>query len=207
MKTLKDFGFNGESALEEVILESKYGSIEQAIASLTLFTHPDTVMQTGGKGLFRIRRYRAREERGQIVESERVVLCDNDSPTRAFLWSNGMTHQQYSHVQFNHIYQLSYDPEYYTSLANICVTPAFLSKLTDGNHRIQDLLKYRSYDLYGFVPMDEQCPLKPDCYGSLQWADTCNYNGDLKGTIEKKLIANALSRIAISVERFGWLID
>ena len=99
-KTLKDFGCDGELALEEVLLESEYGSIEQAIASLTLFTHPETVEQTDAEALFRIRRARAGETRGQIVQSERVVLCDNDSPTRAFLWANGMTHNQYSDVQF-----------------------------------------------------------------------------------------------------------
>ena len=51
-KTLHDFELNGYTALEELIRASVYTSIEQAVASLTLFSHPDTVRQTACKALF-----------------------------------------------------------------------------------------------------------------------------------------------------------
>lgn len=207
MKTLANHKFNGESALAEILRESEYKGIEQSIASLTLFTHPITVAPSQGKALFRIRRYKSGEERGQIVKDEQVLLCDNDSPTRTFLWANQMSHNQFAEVQFNHIYQISYDPRYYTSLSNICVTPAFLSKLTDKNDRIKALLKYRSYDLYGVYPDGFPTPTKPNGYEHLVWAETCTPNPNLKMVIESRLMANAKSRIAESVRNFGWLLN
>lgn len=50
--TLAEFGFDGQAALSALIAASKYETIAQAVASLTVFTHPDTVAQTGGKALF-----------------------------------------------------------------------------------------------------------------------------------------------------------
>jgi len=67
VKTLQAFDYNGETALEDLLVKSEYGCIEQAVASLTLFTHPATVVQTKNAALFRIRRYRAGQERGDIL--------------------------------------------------------------------------------------------------------------------------------------------
>ena len=206
MKTLREFSYNGEAALLEILRESSYLGLAQTIASLSLFTHPKTVEITQGKGLFRIRRYRAGERRGTILEDEKVVLCDNDSPTRAFLWANRLSRQEYSEVQFNHIYPLSNEPAYYTSLANLCVTPAFLSKLTDKNEQVKSLLRFRAYDLYRFVPDGHSTPAKPDGYGQMTWAETGEVCSDLKSVIEGRLAANRKSRIALSVDNFGWLL-
>lgn len=205
MKTLKDYKYNGESALSSLLLKSEYRSIEQAIASLTIFTDPETVEQTKNKGLFRIRRYKAGERRGEIIENERIVTCDNDSPTRTFLWANGLSRSTYSEIQFNHIYQNSSDPDLYTSLANICVTPAFLSKLTDKNEKVKNLLKYRIRELYNFRPEGHPEPSQPDNYSHLIWAPFPPAIGNLKDCVNEKLETNARSRIALSVHEFGWL--
>jgi len=161
MKTLSDFAYDGEAAVELLLNNSIYGNIEQAIASLAIFTHPTTVKQTANKALFRIRRYKAGEKRKDIVISERVVLCDNSSPAHTFLWANNLRKKDLKEVQYNHIYQKSSEPEYYTSLANICVTPAFLGKLTDKNTKVKQLLKYRVWIEYGFLPSGEPTPQKP----------------------------------------------
>ncbi len=39
MKTLVDFAYNGEAAVEFLLKHSNYGSIEQAIASLVNLRH------------------------------------------------------------------------------------------------------------------------------------------------------------------------
>jgi len=187
------------------LIAAGFGSIEQAVASLSVFSHPQTVQQTNNSALFRIRRYRPTEKRGQVIDEERVVLCDNQSPTSAFLWANNLTRRFFEEVQYNHIYQKSDDPRYYTSLANICVTPAFLSKLTDTNPEIKQLLKYRVSTLYNFIPEGEPQPPMPHNYNDITWADCLPSCNDLQPRLIDRLQRNQESRIALSVEHFGWL--
>jgi hypothetical protein len=205
MKTLSDFAYDGEAAIELLLNNSIYGSVEQAIASLAIFTHPNTVKQTANKALFRIRRYKAGEKRKEIVTSERVILCDNYSPTSAFLWANNLRKGDLKEIQYNHIYQKSYEPEYYTSLANICVTPAFLGKLTDKNTKVKELLKYRVWIEYGFLPAGEPTPQKPLNYDSLTWAKYLPECSDLKKCILEKIDRMPNSRITLSIQNFGWI--
>ena len=206
LETLKDFDFNGYRALESVINKT-YGSMSQAIASLTLFSHPETVAQTKNKALFRIIRANTIDRRGEISDNERVVLCDNYSPQRAFLWANSLNYYQFKDVQFNHIYSLSNHAEYYTSLANICVTPVFLAKLTDTNTAIKTLLQYRAFDLYDFIPEGFATPVKPQDYEGLEWAACLKEVPNLAQVLEKRMIKNAKSRICISANAFGWLFS
>ena len=56
-------------------------------------------------------------------------MDDNTSPTLAFKWA--AQQGRGPDIQFNHIYTGTNDPDLYTALWNICVTPAFLAKLTD----------------------------------------------------------------------------
>jgi hypothetical protein len=207
MKTLTDFRYDGENAIETLLVNSEYGSVEQAIASLTLFTHPHTVKQTSNRALFRIRRYKAGEKRKEILQTERVVLCDNLSPAEAFLWANGLTRNKLRETQYNHVYQRAYDPEYYTSLANICVTPAFLGKLTDKSKKVKQLLKYRVWIEYGFLPIGEPEPEKPTHYDSLIWANYLPACSNLRRCVLEKLETKPKSRIALSIQHFGWIFS
>jgi hypothetical protein len=49
-RTLAEFGFNGEAALTALIAASRYRTIAQAVASLSVFSHPRTVAQTYASG-------------------------------------------------------------------------------------------------------------------------------------------------------------
>lgn len=203
--TLKDFGFSGYEALKYV-LEQSYGSVSQAVASLTLFSHPKTVAQTNNKALFRIIRATDVHQRGSILHEDKVVLCDNASPQRAILWAHSMNYYQFKDVQFNHVYSLN-QPEYYTSLANLCITPAYLAKLTDTNEEIKALLKYRVFDIYNFIPEGAKQPVKPANYESLIWAEYFPEVENLFEVIKQRMAKNAKSRINISAEKFGWLFS
>jgi hypothetical protein len=79
------FQLNGYAALEELIRASAYKSIEQAVASLTLFSHPETVRQTGGKALFPTIHNAARRRQKAEVDGRLLAYDDNKSPTDAFL--------------------------------------------------------------------------------------------------------------------------
>jgi len=132
LKSLENFGFNGKEILKDIIIHSPYKTLAQAIGSLTSFCHPKTVAQTKNKSLFRIIRIKNISERGKYMpwnDSKQVMLDDNKGPTDSFIWSNGIKRGQYNDTQFNHIWEVSRDVEIYTSLANICVTPSFLSKI------------------------------------------------------------------------------
>jgi hypothetical protein len=84
-KTLHDFALNGYTALEELIRASAYKSIEQAVASLTLFSHPETVRQTGCKAVFPTIRNAAR--RGQRGKSMAACSPAMTTKVRQMLFS------------------------------------------------------------------------------------------------------------------------
>lgn len=204
--TLSEFEFNGETALKAVLACTPYKTLEQAVASLTLFTHPKIVSHTKNKALFRIRKMRGNEKRGDKIKLEKVVVCDNQSPTQAFLWANQIKGRP-QEVQFNHLYPRSGDPGLFTSLANICVTPAFLAKLTDKNQDIINLLRYHAWCLYGFRP-ESETPKKPAGYSDLDWAphpcERCS-KPELVKRLNDRIEKNPKSRIAIASSEFGWL--
>jgi hypothetical protein len=203
-KTLHDFALNGYTALEELIRASAYKSIEQAVASLTLFSHPETVRQTGCKAVFpTIRNAARRGQRGEV--DGRLLACDdNKSPTDAFLWCNGIT-KRLKDVQFNHVYLNSQDPDQYTCLANLCVTPAFLAKLTDTNERVRNLLRHRVYDLYRWAPPGHEPPSEPVAYADLQWAPTLPAVSDVAAAVKALMERRPLDRTVQTAREIGWL--
>jgi hypothetical protein len=135
------------------------------------------------------------------------MLDDNASPTDAFLWSAGLA--KGPDVQFNHVWSLSRDPDAYTALWNICATPAFLAKTTDGsNHpEVQAALRYRALELYGRVPADQPVPTEPEGYPTLRWAALAPAVPDLERELRARLRQNPKSRTAISCREIGWLFS
>lgn len=198
------FQFDGKKELLNVARKAGYKDVSQLVASFTLFTHPETVSKTKNKNLFNI--VRDSPNRGKIIEIEgrKVMACDNTGPQHAFLWSNG--NFKYDHVQFNHIYSESKNVEIYTSLANICLTPSFIAKLTDKDETTKNLLRYRAYDLYGFNPLDKKLD-KPDGYEALNWKSMIDPLDDLKGFLKERIERCPLSRTAISCRELGWMFS
>jgi hypothetical protein len=64
LKALQEYAYDGFAALEALIAASPYRSTEQIVASLTLFSHPETVRQTRLKPLFRVIRNAANHQLG-----------------------------------------------------------------------------------------------------------------------------------------------
>jgi hypothetical protein len=155
LQTLLDFQLDGREALAGVIRQTGYRVLEQAVASLTIFSHPDTVAQTRAKAIFPIVRDAGRRGDVERRDGNLIGLDDNKAPTDAFLWANEIKKRP-ADLQFNHIYARSDDPECYTNLANLCASPAFLAKPTDTNSRIVALLQYRVFNLYGWMQRDKQ---------------------------------------------------
>lgn len=205
MKTLLDFNMDGLASLEYALRTSAYRDILQAVAYLSVFSHPDTVGQTSNRGVFPIVRGSPRRNIVRQEDGRQVMLDDNLSPTNAFMWAHiGLNRGR--DIQFNHVWSKSQDAEHYTNLANICVLPAFLSKLTDTNGSVRDCLRYRAYKLYGYWPEDNE-PFCPDEYDRLMWAETLPPIPDLQSAYETRMQANRMNRTVHATNQIGWLFS
>ena len=197
---------DGVEQLAAVLTRAGYASVAAAVAEHTVFLHPDTVAQTRGSAIFPFTRDPSR--RGQFdvaVDGRRVLLDDNRSPTDAFRWAAGLTKGR--DVQFNHVWNYSRDPDSYTALWNLCATPAFLAKTTDGsNHpEVTAALRYHAFRLYGARPANEPVPAEPDGYELLMWAPHPDPVTDLEQVYRTRLRASRKSPAAIACREIGWL--
>jgi hypothetical protein len=208
MRTLKDFQFDGKAVLQSVLEASEYKSILQAIASLTLFSHPRTVEQTNYQNLFRVIRCNSMSQRGSysdLADNFRVMLDDNMAAIEAFTWSNKI--KRPPDCQFNHIWSDSKNVSLYTNLANICVSPSFLAKLTDTDKAVCELLKFRSYQLYnGFSP-DGIKINKPEGYNNLIWAEPLPPIENLEDCLRNEMKRKRSNRTVRSAKEIGWLFS
>jgi hypothetical protein len=198
---------DGVKALTEMLTKAGYGSIVEAVAAHALFLHPDTVAQTNGQAVFPI--VRDMHNRGKLstVGNRPVLLDDNTSATLAFLWA--ARRGPGNDVQTNHIWADSGNPDMYTALWNLCVTPAFLAKCTDGKHHpeVHAALRYRVMDLFGFCPASQEGPACPVGYEGLEWPQPPLAVDDLEAVLRARLTARPKSPPAIAARKIGWLFS
>lgn len=199
---------NGVDALDDIVQRARYPSVAAAVAQHTVFLDPRTVAQTNGAPVFPVIRDMLR--RGQFHTTpggRKVLLDDNTTPTWTFLWAAGRN--KGPDVQYNHVWNDAGNPELYTAIWNLCATPAFLAKTTDGqNHpKVRAALRYRAYDLYGAHPRGEIPPRAPDGYGQLQWAQMPEPIENLEATYRKRLASAPKSRMALAARTIGWLFN
>ena len=170
---------------------------------MVTFGRIGTQGQTQCKPLVRTVRKLAR--RGEVGELNglQVGFDDNTSPTHTFLWCNDLLRPK--DVQFNHVYPVSHDPEGYTCLANICMGPAFLAKLTDTHLDVRRLLEYRAFKLYGWHPKACNPPAAPEIYEELAWADPLPAVSDLPAVLIAAMAKRPKSRTTGFAQRLGWL--
>lgn len=213
-KTLAEFAYDGRAVLDALIAASPWGSVDQAIASLSVFAHPDIVAATGRQAVFRTVRGRM-ADRGSIIDG--VMVDDNASPAAAFEWSTGLKRATTRDLTCCHLYASSSDPDAYTDLRNIFYAPNFIAKLTDSQagllpemHALH-ALRYRAFALHGYCgPGSRARPAKPEHYDSLEWAAPVGVGATADG-VEAKLRARLADkpkdRITKSVARCGWVFS
>lgn len=202
--TLAEHRCNGRAALASVLETSVYRTAAQAIASLTLFTHPDTVRQIpGGGALFpAVRDFKRRRTLGEIA-GRRVGFDDNEAAHDAFGWCNpGMP--RWRDIQLNHIWPRSTDPDAFTAPANLCAAPSFLAKLTDHDPNIAALLRRRAFDLYDWTPPGEVAPDTPEGYNALEWAPPLPAVLDLESALRGRLKSQPRSTACQIAREIGW---
>lgn len=205
---------DGTESLRDVLRRAGYRTELEAVAAHTVFLHPETVARTNGAALFPVTRTADRTRRGDIVErpnGRRVMLDDNTSPAKAFEWA--AQQRRGPDLQVNHLFKVAVesdtynaDPDIYTALWNICVTPAFLAKLTDVKRHAHVLaaLQRRSCDLYGYLPAGQRAPEPPDDYDSLAWRACSPPVPNLERALRTQLNRAPRSRPAQACREIGW---
>jgi hypothetical protein len=201
MRTLASFGNDGQRALVEALANSEWRTIEQALASLTVFVSPRTVEEMNNQPVFRMARGRF-EQRGKIDYERRVMFDDNRGPIMAFRWATGFSGKT-AHLQFNHVHAQSDNMDFYTALSNICVTPTFLAKVTDGHGAL--LLRFRAWELFGLLPPSGAAPKMPEGYDRLEWAAPLDPLADVEGMMRKTMSTKPKDRVTQSVRELGWV--
>lgn len=68
---------------------------------------------------------------------------------------------------------------------NLCITPAFLAKCTDGRHHpeVHAALQYRVVELYNVGPAGKEKPTCPAGYDQLAWPDRPPAVDDLEAVL------------------------
>ena len=68
-----------------------------------------------------------------------------------------------------HIWEKTcYDERYHTSVANLVLIPREIAGLTDHCDAVKELLKYESFNRFGFIPDNENTPNEPKNYDKLK---------------------------------------
>lgn len=203
METVMD----GMRALSATLLRSGYESTLRAVAAHTLFLDPATVAQTRGEPIFPVIRNPNRRGEFTEVDGRTVMYDDSTTPTLALLW--GARRKKGPDVQYNHVFGDPRNPATYTALWNLCVTPAFLAKTTDGSNHPEVLaaLRYRVVELYGYWPAGEDCPVEPAGYRDLTWAASPEPLEDLEGELRARLAQPPASPPARAARETGWLFS
>lgn len=199
---------DGVAALERVLGAAGFPSIVAAVAAHTVFLHPDTVAQTGGQPLFPVvRNPNRRRELVELPDGRVAMFDDNTTPTLSFLWSARRT--KGPDLQYNHVWGDPRNLDTYTALWNLCVTPAYLAKTTDGSNHPEVLaaLRYRVVDLYGIWPAGLERPSKPDGYDDLMWAPSPELVQNLEAELRGRLARSASSPPAEAARTLGWLFS
>ena len=198
---------DGMAALSTTLKDAGFESTLQAVAAHTIFLDPMTVAQTRGEPLFPV--IRNPNRRGEFVEVDgrRLMFDDNTTPTLALLWA--ARRKKGPDVQYNHVFGDPRNESTYTALWNLCITPAFLAKTTDGSNHPEVLaaLRYRVVDLYAQWPAGEECPVEPKSYRDLTWATSPPAVTDLEGELRVRLAQAPSSPPARAAREIGWLFS
>jgi hypothetical protein len=146
------------------------------VADTGLWASPEyfrrLVTDTGSGALFpRVRRARIGqgEARGQFVDD--IRLDDNNYANVAIKRALGLAGGAAVGFEACHIWPLTcYDERYHTHVANIVLLPRALAGLSDHDLEIQRALQFRSFELYGWRPEEQEDPQRPAFYPS-EWRE------------------------------------
>jgi hypothetical protein len=124
------------------------------------------------------------EKRGNIIEG--ICLWDNQPASHAFWMALGKDKNEVTNFYVCHIYEDSvWHPDHFTNLANLTAFPKCLQSLSEWRP-VRELLKYHSYNSFGYEGPKGIDPPKPKYY-PLIWQHQGNLTGKNIAAVIRKL--------------------
>jgi hypothetical protein len=128
-----------------------------------------------------------REDRGRVVNG--LTLYDNHPAQDAFWAAIGSNGRHFENANVCHVYSERgvQDPQHFTRLANLLVLPKSLASLSDSDvGPVRDILRYRTYKLYGYRGPDRKRPPRPAYYPKV-WAQSSELDPQTESRVLTKL--------------------
>ena len=102
------------------------------------------------------------KEKGNVVDGIRI---DDNTYANVAIKKAISSSIDFKNYMVCHIWPgTTYDERYHTLLANLVLIPRILANLSDYFNAVIDVLKYRSYELYGWHPDGTEVPQRPSYY-------------------------------------------
>jgi hypothetical protein len=160
------------------------------VAETTLWPSPETYLylrNQNGTGAYFPGTRRARtgsgEHPSQLLNGERLDSNNyaNHAAKRAVGLGRGATGFEVCHV-----WPLScYDARYHSCVANLVLMPRPLASLSDHDSEIPAALQFRSYELYGWCPVEAEVPCRPAFYPS-NWRPPELFTDEIRLAIDRR---------------------
>lgn len=107
---------------------------------------------------------------GHIADNNNIA---NHAIKTAIIKSYGLNklgnYQQFKDYEVCHIWAFPNMPECYASIANLILVPRAFAQLTDHCDVVKQLLQYEANKRFGYLPPNQQIPVKPTFYNNLKW--------------------------------------
>lgn len=121
------------------------------------------------------------KDKGQILDGVRI---DDNTYANVAIKRSISGSVEFKNYMACHIWPgTTYDERYHTLLANLVLIPRILANLSDFFNEVIDVLKYRSYELYGWHPEGTEIPQRPSYYPQI-WREFINESSDTTDTTE-----------------------
>lgn len=128
-----------------------------------------------------------KQKRGDVDGNNTIW---NNEPAKWAFWNAiGLNYSGLKNSYICHIYEGSVTkPEHFTNLANLVAFPRAIQSLSEWSP-INEILKYRSYELYNYTGPDNHAPEKPEHYDRFVFRRIDLSDEDKRRIIERLLKA------------------
>lgn len=153
---------NGDSLMDEALSKLKVNLVD-LIAEVSIWASPEYV-ETHQGPVYPNRKRGPAKKKGKLIDG--VYLDDNTYANGAIKRAIS-TKIRLDNFHACHIWPgTAYDERYYSLVPNLVLIPKIVAGVSYHYKDVIDALKYRSYELYGWYPCEEQKPEKPAYYPS-----------------------------------------
>ena len=138
------------------------------LAASSIWASPkvhEYLVSENGSGAWRPNVRRAKPGETRRTKVDGILLDDNTCANTYIKAAIGVQKNMIVGFETCHIWPSScYDPSHHTTIANLVLVPRSIASLSDHSEDVSSVLKYRSFELYGWYPKGKKKPNKPKRY-------------------------------------------